>query len=77
MNAKTASALREKHKAPSSRKQMFDILKGKGLYKKFPAKDFQHFQTWLQSPSGGQLKCPQEIISEISRFVFLFIMLYS
>lgn len=76
MNAKTTLALREQHRAPSSRKQMFDILKGKGLYKKFPAKDFQNFKTWLQSPSGGQLKCPEEIISEISRFVFLLIMLY-
>lgn len=76
MKAKTTLALREKHKAPSNRKQMFDILKGRGLYKKFPAKDLRHFKTWLQSPSGGQLKCPQEIISEISRFVFFKTMSY-
>ena len=70
IKARTTSALREKHKAPSNRKQMFDILKGKGLYKKFPTKDFKDFEEWLKSPSGGQLRCPEEIISEISRYVF-------
>ena len=71
MKAKTTSALREKHKAPSTRKQMFDILRGQGFYKKFPNKDFKDFEEWLTSPSGGQLKCSDEIISEISRYVFL------
>ena len=65
MKSKTKSALREKHKAPSSRQQIFEILRGKGLYKKLPAKQLKDFKDWLQSPSGGQLKCPDEIVSEI------------
>jgi protein-S-isoprenylcysteine O-methyltransferase Ste14 len=71
VQAKTVSALKEKHMAPSKRKQMFDLMKEKGFYKKFPSKHLKKFETWLQSPSGGQLKCPGQIVSEISRFVFL------
>jgi membrane protein insertase Oxa1/YidC/SpoIIIJ len=71
VQAKTMSALKEKHTAPTKKKQMFDLMKGKGLYKKFPLTHFKKFKTWLQSPSGGQLKCPDEIISEISRYVFI------
>ena len=71
VQAKTVSALREKHMAPSKRKQMLELMKEKGLYKKFPMKRFKKFETWLQSPSGGQLKCTHQIVSEISRFVML------
>ena len=67
MKAKTTSALRDRYKAPSTRKQMFEILRGKGLYKKFPKKEFTQFNSWLQSPSGGGLKCTQEIVSEVNR----------
>ena len=69
VQAKTVSALREKHVAPSKKKQMLGLMREKGLYKKFPIKRFKKFATWLQSPSGGQLKCTDQIISEISRFV--------
>lgn len=69
IQAKTNLALREKHTAPSTRKQMFGILRGQGFYKKFPVESFKKFEEWIKSPSGGQLKCPAEIISEISRFV--------
>ena len=71
VQAKTVSALREKHMAPSKRKQMFELMKEKGLYKKFPKKRLKKFETWLKSPSGGQLKCTRQIVSEISRFVML------
>ena len=67
IQAKTSSALKEKIKAPSTRKQMFDILKGKGLYKKFPQSHFKKFERWLKSPSGGQLKCTDQIVSEVNR----------
>ena len=71
VKAKTVAALKEKYTAPSKRKQMFDLMTGKGLYKKFPNKNFRNFNSWLQSPSGGQLKCPDKIISEISQYVFV------
>ena len=69
VQAKTVAALKEKHTSPSKRTQMFELMKEKGLYKKFPNKEFSNFKSWLQSPSGGQLKCPGEIVSEISRYV--------
>ncbi|XP_028418405.1 uncharacterized protein LOC114543745 [Dendronephthya gigantea] len=70
INAMTVSALREKQNAPSRRKQMFEILRGKGLYKKFAMSKFKTFTSWLKSPSGGQLACPDEISSEVSRFLY-------
>ena len=76
VEAKTVAALKEKYTAPSKKKQMFDLMTGKGLYKKFPNKDFRNFNSWLQSPSGGQLKCPDEIISEISRYVFVILIIF-
>ena len=69
VEAKTVAALKEKYTAPLKRKQMFDLMTGKGLYKKFLNKDFLNFNSWLQSPSDGQLRCPDEIISEISQYV--------
>ena len=59
MQKKTTAALKEKHNAPSTRKLMFRVLKTKGLYKRF--------DIWLKSPSGGQMKDTEEIISEVSR----------
>ncbi|XP_028416842.1 uncharacterized protein LOC114541052 [Dendronephthya gigantea] len=70
INAMTVSALREKQNAPSSRKQTFEILRCKGLYKKFPMSKFEKFISWLKSPSGGQLACTDEIASEVSRFLY-------
>ena len=67
IEAKTSSALKEKIKAPSTRKQMFDVLKGKGLYKKCPQSHYKKFERLLKSPSGGQLKCTDQIVSEVNR----------
>ena len=47
VQAKTVPALREKHMAPSKKKQMLGLMKEKGLYKKFPIKRFKKFETWL------------------------------
>ena len=68
-SSKTAAALTVTYEAPSTRKQLFTILKGKGLYKKFPTEKFHKFDKWLKSPSGGQLKCTEEIVSEINRYL--------
>lgn len=71
MDAKTKAALKDKSKskAPSTRKQMLGILQSEGLYRKFPSEKFDKFNEWLQSPSGGELQCTKEIVSEVNRFL--------
>ena len=64
-SSKTVAALMTTYEVASTRKQLFTILKEKGLYKKFPTEKFLHkFDKWLKSPSGGELKCTEEIVSE-------------
>lgn len=71
LDQKTFDALKDSstHKAPSTRKQMFSVLKSKGLYQKFPAQKFKKFNDWLSTPSAGELQCTEEIVSEVNRYL--------
>jgi hypothetical protein len=44
IQAKTSLALKEKIKAPSTRKQMFDVLKGKRFIQEISSKSFQEIR---------------------------------